>query len=230
MQERQHNLLAHVVRSYIREAEPVGSKALEGTLGLSSATIRNEMAELEAEGYLSQPHTSAGRVPTLKGYQFFLDHLVERQEPKAAEQRTLRELMGEPQVTHEQFSKKLARTLAECAGEAAVVGLSRHDSYYTGLSNLFEQPEFRALDMVRALGQVVDHLDEAMLKLYRTLTTMDDVAVKIGSANPFGEDCALVFTTYGKGNTSVIGILGPLRMDYDANLGRLHYVRQLFHS
>jgi heat-inducible transcriptional repressor len=231
MEERQHNLLAHVVRSYIREAEPIGSHALERTLGVSSATIRNEMAELEASGYLSQPHTSAGRVPTLKGYQFFLEHLVERQQPAPAEQRTLRELVNEQHVPPEQFSKKLARTLAELAGEAAVVGFNRYDSYYTGLSNLFEQPEFRALDMVRSISQVVDHLDEAMAKLYRNLTVSSDVAVKIGEANPFGEDCAFVFTTYGRGtNPSIIGILGPLRMDYDANLGRLHYVRTLFRS
>ena len=231
MDERQYSLLAHVVRSYIAQAEPISSRALEGALGLSSATIRNEMVALEAAGYLTQPHTSAGRVPTLKGYQFYLDNLVERQTPAAAEQRTLRELVHELQADNEQLARHLARALAALASEAVVVGFGRDDVYYTGLSNLFEQPEFQEVDMVRSLGQVIDHLDEAMAKLYRSAKPEESVVAKIGSANPFGQDCALILTSYPTaGQPNVIAILGPLRMDYDANLGRLHYVRQLFES
>ncbi len=231
MEERQHTLLAHVVRSYIARAEPVSSQALAGALGVSSATIRNQMAELEAEGYLTQPHTSAGRVPTLKGYQFYLDNLVRNQEPKVAEQRTLRDLVHDLRADQEQLARHLARALATLTGEAAVVGFGSSDVYYTGLSNLFGQPEFQVADMVRAMGLALDHLDEAMSKLYRELEPAQSVVVKIGSANPFGQGCALIFTTYpAAAQSNVIGILGPLRMDYEANLARLQYVRALFGS
>lgn len=224
MEERHSTLLAEVIRSYVREAEPVGSKALEGALGVSSATIRNEMAQLEDDGYLAQPYTSAGRVPTLKGYQYYVQHLAQPRQPAAPEQRTLaaalRERRGEPASA----SKMMAKCLAELSGEAVVVGFGPYDAFYTGLANLFTQPEFREFNMVAHMSRAIDHLDEAMRRLYRA--SASEVEVRLGEHNPFGEDCAVIITRAGHDN--LIGILGPLRMDYDANLGRMHYVRSLF--
>ena len=79
--ERKKKILAAVVDEYIRTAEPVGSKAIaqSGQLKCSSATIRNELAELVALGYLEQPHTSAGRVPTPMGYRMYVNELMDRQ-------------------------------------------------------------------------------------------------------------------------------------------------------
>ena len=79
--ERKKKILAAVVDEYIRTAEPVGSKAIaeSGALHCSSATIRNELAELVAMGYLEQPHTSAGRVPTPMGYRMYVNELMEKQ-------------------------------------------------------------------------------------------------------------------------------------------------------
>lgn len=229
MDKRQHDLLAEVVRSYIREAEPVGSKTLEGVLGVSSATIRNDMAELEEQGFLAQPYTSAGRVPTLKGYQFFIDNLLEAREPKITEQRLLKDLVKQLQADHEVMVKNLARKLAELAGEAVVVGFAPYDVYYTGLANLFDQPEFVQVDMVRHIGRVIDNLDQAMFKLYNDTSNEEEVRVKIGSTNPFGEDCALIFANcHCPSARNLIAFLGPVRMDYDAHIGRLQYVKSLF--
>ena len=79
--ERKKKILAAVVDEYIHTAEPVGSKTIAQTanLGCSSATIRNELSELTALGYLEQPHTSAGRIPSAKGYRFYVNELMERQ-------------------------------------------------------------------------------------------------------------------------------------------------------
>jgi heat-inducible transcriptional repressor len=229
MDKRQHNLLAEVVRGYIREAEPVGSKTLEGVLGVSSATIRNDMAELEEQGFLAQPYTSAGRVPTLKGYQFFIDNLLEAREPKITEQKLLKDLVEQLQTDHEVMVKNLARKLAELTGEAVIIGFAPYDVYYTGLANLFGQPEFAQVDMVRQIGRVIDNLDQAMFKLYRDTNSEEEVGVKIGLANPFGDDCALIFANCRCPKArSLIGFLGPIRMDYDAHIGRLQYVRSLF--
>ena len=81
LSERKKKILAAVVDEYIRTAEPVGSKAIaqSGALHCSSATIRNELAELVAMGYLEQPHTSAGRVPTPMGYRMYVNELMEKQ-------------------------------------------------------------------------------------------------------------------------------------------------------
>jgi heat-inducible transcriptional repressor len=76
--ERQRQILSAIVDDYIRSAEPVGSRSISkrGNVGFSPATIRNEMSDLEEMGYLEQPHTSAGRIPSHKGYRYYVDHLV----------------------------------------------------------------------------------------------------------------------------------------------------------
>src|SRR4030043_1192300 len=86
MNERQKKLLNLIINEHINPAEPVGSGILVEKTGLevSPATVRNEMADLEKEGFIYQPHTSAGRVPTEKGYQFFVDNFVEKREIKAS--------------------------------------------------------------------------------------------------------------------------------------------------
>lgn len=225
MLERKYKLLGEVVRSYIREAEPVGSKTLETKLGVSSATIRNDMASLEEEGFLRQPHTSAGRVPTINGFQFYLDNLRQVKEPKQAEQKTLRAVL-ERQVETENRAKELARALADISQGAALLAFTPDHTYYTGLANLFQQPEFADLSMVREMGEVVDHLDDGL----RTLLPLASqrVEVCLGDKNPLGQDCALVYSrlTFFK-QPLFIGLLGPVRMDYDANIGRLNYVTQL---
>ena len=80
MTERQKSLLLAIVEQYAEVASPVGSSLLAKLFSVSSATIRAEMAELERKGLISQPHTSAGRVPTDKGYRYYVNHLAEQQE------------------------------------------------------------------------------------------------------------------------------------------------------
>mgnify|MGYP005946211869 FL=1 len=83
MTERKKKILAAVVERYILSGEPVGSKALVDLPGLSvsSATVRNDMADLVTAGYLEQPHTSAGRIPSSEGYRYYVDNLMGRYEP-----------------------------------------------------------------------------------------------------------------------------------------------------
>ncbi len=223
MEERHHKLLSEIVRAHVAAGEPVGSKALEGRLGVSSATIRNDMADLEQAGFLAQPHTSAGRIPTVKGYQYYVDNLMEPKEPKAAEQKSLREVLKQAGSEAEASAKELAKQLAHFAGDAAVIGFSKDYTYYTGLANLFSQPEFKDIASVVAMGKVIDHLDEALRQLMPQAS--DDVTVRLGSNNPFGDDCAVVYRAMPLGRHQVlVGLLGPVRMDYDSNVGRLTYV------
>ena len=94
LSERKKQILKAIIGDYIRTAEPVGSKALtEGhELPFSSATIRNEMSELEDMGYLEKPHTSAGRIPSPQGYRLYVDELMREKEDEISE---IRELMIE---------------------------------------------------------------------------------------------------------------------------------------
>jgi heat-inducible transcriptional repressor len=94
--ERTQKILAYVVQEYVETAQPVGSETLVRKRGLrvSSATIRNELAELEEMGYLTHPHTSAGRVPTEKGYRYFVESLMEEFELPPVEQRSEERRVG----------------------------------------------------------------------------------------------------------------------------------------
>lgn len=120
---RQKTILDLVVRGYIVTAVPVGSKALVGQPGLnvSSATIRYEMASLEEAGYLTHPHTSAGRVPTEKGYRYFVEHLMEERGLSAEEQRTIRHQFHQARMDLDQWLRLSAAILARSARNAALV-------------------------------------------------------------------------------------------------------------
>lgn len=120
LSERKQKILAAVVEQYIASGEPVGSKALSSIPGLSvsSATVRSEMAELTAMGYLDQPHTSAGRMPTEIGYRYYIDHLMDRTAPDEAERRLMDSAIksgwGDPEAVLEQAGELLAE-MTNCA-------------------------------------------------------------------------------------------------------------------
>ena len=119
---RQQLILGLVIREYISAVQPVGSKTIEGYgLGVSSATIRNEMVILEEHGYLLQPHTSAGRVPTEQGYRYFVERLMRESQVPLNEQRTIRHQFHQVGVDLEQWMRLAASVLARSAQSAAVV-------------------------------------------------------------------------------------------------------------
>lgn len=121
--DRKLNILAAVIDEYIRTGEPVGSKAISqlGTIKVSPATIRNDMAALEQMGYLEQPHTSAGRIPTYLGYRLYIDELLTLPELSNDEKLRLDELLGDENTPEELLIQNAAAALTELTHCAAVV-------------------------------------------------------------------------------------------------------------
>ncbi len=138
--DRRERILAYVVRDHIVTAAPVGSLALAGRAGLevSSATVRKELARLERAGYLSQPHTSAGRIPTEKGYRYFVRNLMEERDLTPAEQRTIRHQFHQSALDLTQWLRLAAAILAENVRSAAVV-----------TAPTSERTRFKHLELVR---------------------------------------------------------------------------------
>lgn len=122
MTQRKQKILAAVVESYIRTGEPVGSKNLMNELdfSVSSATIRNEMADLAEMGYLEQPHTSAGRVPTTLGYRYYIDKLMNKLEPSEADRKSIEKTVSSGRGDPEQLLEKAGEVIAKLTGCAAV--------------------------------------------------------------------------------------------------------------
>ncbi len=226
MNPRQSSILKAVIEEYVRTAEPVGSKSVTEDLGVSPATIRNEMAALEQEGFLAQPHTSAGRVPTEKAYLFYLQHCVHPRSSPGAERKLKHavEEAGGPETA----LRTMARTLGELSGEMAVVAYDPERSYYAGVSNLFDKPDFHDLAVMKAMSQLIDHFDEVVAEAF-TLVPSDEPKVFIGGDNPFGKDMSsiLVKVRFPSGHVGMIGLVGPKRMDYGRNLGLVERTLEL---
>ena len=224
---RKAALLEAVVSEHIRTAEPVGSKFLVGKYGLkvSPATLRNDMSALEKEGYLVQPHTSAGRVPTVKAYRYYVQHCVGEKSPTKKNRTVMEEQCAKAEPDDRRVVKELAKTVADLAHEAILVGFASDEVYYTGLSYLFAQPEFLDPELAVSMANGLDRLSDVMQTLLANAT--DDLTVAIGDENPFGEDTSVIFVRYGKDAGNIFGILGPTRMHYAENIALAKYVREV---
>jgi len=210
MDQRLLDLLRLVVEDYVATGEAVGSQRLveEYRLEVSPATIRNWFADLEELGCLMQPHTSGGRIPTEKGFQAYVDAFVRIKPAPKRDHDVLAQAAKVP--SHEgAHLKALAKLLAERSGQAVVVGLEKNDTFYTGLSQLFAQSEFKQWQRVVSLTDVLDHLDEVLATLRRT--SYPEPHILLGRSCPFGVICGSTVISFQGG---LIGILGPMRMDY----------------
>ncbi len=222
MDERQKELLRHIIESHVKTALPVGSAFIaERCLkDVSGPTVRNWMQELEREGLITHPHTSAGRIPTEAGYRLYLQEMLLERPLSPKHQKALSEARNGTSVDG---IKAIAKKSAELSGEAVVVGFAPNNVFYTGLSNIFAKPEFTNHDSVVGISRIIDHLDEVMSDIGTMLD--DDISVLLGSDNPFGDECASVLTLAQGG--MVIGMLGPMRMDYGQNIAFLKHIKTL---
>ncbi|MFH1667852.1 MAG: hypothetical protein ABH884_02405 [Candidatus Komeilibacteria bacterium] len=225
LSDRKNQLLNEIITEHIKTAEPVGSNYLvaEKKFTLSAATIRNEMADLEREGLICQPYTSAGRIPTVAGYLYYLENIIKKKKISSAdEKRLVSQFTKVKGFEPEQAMKDLAKEIAELVDSAVVLALSPYNVFYTGITNIFKQPEFFEKQMIINMSQVIDHLDDVMAHLFNTV---DQTDVLIGNENPFGQDIGAILTKCRKGNQKVVfGIVGPLRMDYQRNLSIINYL------
>lgn len=224
--QRKKKILKKVVEEYIKKAKPISSGMLtkKDFPKLSSATIRNEMLDLTKKGLLFQPHTSAGKIPTLKGFKFFLDNFLEEKEILISEKNIFLRIKNKFQEKRKKI-KELAKKLAEISQETVVVAFSQDDFYYTGLSYLFCQPEFQDTSLIYSLSKIIDHLDETMKNIFDKI---EETKILIGQENPFGDRCATIIDKLEiDGQKILIGLLGPIRMNYNRNLGLIKFIKKI---
>ncbi|MEO8785315.1 MAG: transcriptional regulator, partial [Candidatus Saccharimonadales bacterium] len=219
MTTRQQKLLAAIIEQYAEVASPVGSSLLAKVFGVSSATIRAEMAELERAGYINQPHTSAGRVPTDKGYRLYVNSLAE-EVATPNERRGERALSARVQGggLPERTIRNAVDTLVELTHNLGLATIG-DQLYMSGLSNLFGQPEFINGQQVQQVARLLDNLEPWL----REAAPNKPLSVYIGRENPVGRSaqCSLIISKFRSeySDHSYIGILGPTRQQYRDVMG-----------
>ena len=223
LSDRQKLILRTLIKDYVKNVQPVSSGLLveKYNLDISPATVRNELMFLEEQGYIYQPHTSAGRVPTALAYSLDLDsNDGKRKELRNGDKIILDRSWEE---SRENF-KPMARSLAELSSNAVFWAFHKNDLYHTGLSNLFSQVEFKQNDIVCDASQVIDRMEEIIDSFFNELD--DGVKVFLGNDNPFGSFLGTLILKYRRQGTSgLVGILGPIRMDYHHNLSLMQYLQ-----
>lgn len=217
---RENLILRAIIQEYAGSAQPVGSRLLMTRygLGISPATIRSVMSALTEAGYLRQPHTSAGRVPTERAYRLFLEG-TESSAPSLGEQQKL-SLRLDKAKTRADKSKVAARQLSELAGAAGFY-VDRGGALVYNLSNVFGQPEFQDPRVAGYVAELIDQLTEWVPRL-----SPDDgnVAVRIGEENDdFRARQVSVMTM--KAGDAYIGLIGQTRMPYRKLLALFNYVK-----
>lgn len=213
MTDRQVEILRAIVEQYAEVASPVGSSLLAKVFNVSSATIRAEMAELERLSYISQPHTSAGRIPTDKGYRYYVNHISES--VNKSETRAEKALAS--RVSHgglpEQTIRNAVDTLVELTHNLGLATIGDR-LYMSGLSNLFGQPEFMHPAQVQEVARLLDNLEPWL----HEAAPNKPLSVFIGRENPIGRGagCSLIISKFRSpySDRSYVGVLGPTRQSY----------------
>jgi heat-inducible transcriptional repressor len=214
MTDRQQQILSAIVEQYAEVASPVGSSLLAKVFNVSSATIRAEMAELEHLGFIMQPHTSAGRVPTDKGYRSYVNSLGnEKQRPNELRVERALSARVEGGGLPERTIRNAVETLVEATSNLGLATIGNR-LYMSGLSNLFGQPEFLDAVQVQQVARLLDNLEPW---LYEAAPN-ELLNVYIGHENPIGRSagCSLIISRFRSpfSDHSYIGILGPTRQSY----------------
>lgn len=224
MKERTLKILATLIQDFVETGVPIASKRMleHKQFPISSATIRNEFSILEEIGLIHSPHISAGKIPTEKGYRFFVDELLEMD--KEAQQ--VKEIFSK-YVNEYKFQKSketifdVLRVVSNLSENVAFAVVDNDKTAYLGLSNVFRKPEF--LQSPEKIADIIE-IFEGQERLHAMLNALplqpNNVRIFIGKENLLKEisSCTVIVSRFEKQAFSgYIGILGPIRMKYGFN-------------
>ncbi len=232
-QGRNDIVLAIVVDQYIKTITPVSSAfiAHEYHLDLSPATIRNIMAELEEQGYLTHPHPSAGRVPTQLGYRYYVDHLMHEIQLLAGEKERIKFEYQKNVLELEALLEKTSKVISDLTHYTSIISIDGVPDkvFCRGTSFVVGYPDFRELDNIRHILLALEEKERILEVINRNIE--DKIKIYIGHETACSaiENCSLAVVSYKKENgpSGRLAVLGPTRMDYEKVVSTLDYVSDL---
>ena len=236
MNSRQEKILAAIVEEYTHSAIPVGSQILveKYKFAVSPATIRNDMVTLEKEGYLHQPHISSGRIPTDKGYRYFVEEIMSDKELSRDEQQKLQREFLKLKAQNTRLTRTTAKLLSHLSGNLAISGVIDKEEFAEfGIRELMGQPEFQEMDEMCRLAEVLDYVDEKFDSIMKNMKE-GETKIFIGKENPISEisNCSMIVSPYKlqNGEKGILALIGPKRMKYAKNKSLIEYMKKLLGS
>lgn len=235
MTSRQEQLLGAIIKEYVRTAEPISSGLLceKSDLEISPATVRAEMMGLEKAGYLQQPHTSAGRIPTAKAYRYFVDNLLElkSQGLSVKEKEHIKSEIKSADDNPHLISQQVAKVIADISDNFALSGIIDTGEFYkVGFSSLFEMPEFQEYERILRIAPIFDRFEMYLDSIIEEMFG-EDFGVLIGRENPirgiYDETVIAAQYPLPQGHNGAAFMIGPTRMRYDKNIALMKYISQI---
>ena len=215
MTDRQIAILTAIIEQYAEVASPVGSVMLAKLFNVSSATVRSEMSKLEELGLIQQPHTSAGRVPTDKGYRFYVNLLTNQQQPEQIDRsaRAIEARVSNHGTRADRAIRSAVDSLVDLTQNLGLATIG-DELYLAGMGNLFSQPEFMGGVHAQNVARLLDNLEPWL----REAAPNEPLNVFIGAENPIGKSsgATLIISRFRSpySDNSYIGVLGPTRQSY----------------
>jgi Transcriptional regulator of heat shock gene len=229
---RKTQILKALIDEYIETAEPVGSEALEKkyTLGVSPATVRNEMSELTEAGYLRQPHTSAGRVPTSQAMKFYIDQLMEEKSVSVAEEVKVKEEVWDSRNDLSALMKEAVHSLAGRTKSLAIGTVDAGDVWHSGYANVFLNPMLLDFDTSSQIFSMIEEARRMHELFFERMTGLAPVEVIFGEELGWAglDYLGVVGTRFTVRDHEVaLGIVGPTNLRYHTVIPFLRYFRKM---
>lgn len=232
LSERQIKLLDAIINEYVETAEPVGSQILtqKYNLGVSSATIRNEMARLTNEGYLGKPHASAGRIPTDLGFRFFIKNIMQEKEIPVVSEVAIKQRLWPQRHDLSNLLNQTAQSMAEETKNLSLVLTDEGRLYTAGASYVLRHPEFYDIDLTRSVLEMLDRV-EIFTGIFSRVFNEQEFGILLGkeSGVPGLGNCGMIFSRFSmpRGQGGYLGILGPTRLNYAGVVPMVKYFASL---
>jgi heat-inducible transcriptional repressor len=224
---RQTQILKAIIEEYIATAQPVGSETLDKkyNLGVSPATIRNEMVRLTDLAMLSQPHTSAGRSPTPAAMRFYVDELMKTRDMSVTDEVAVKQRVWDYRQEIDKLLREATKTLAERTKALAITATGEGDLYYAGAANILDMPEFYDYELTHRLFETLDQYDFwwAILKAHEDLSDIV-LGEEFGKREAL-DQCGFIYTKFSSPHVSgAIGVIGPSRLNYPTIVPFVRYM------
>lgn len=228
---RQVQILRAIIEEYVDTAQPVGSDTIDKkyNIGVSPATIRNEMVYLTKQGYLKKSHTSSGRIPTPMALKLYVNELMKEKELSVADEVSAKEKVWRSRDQMDDLLHEITRVLAEKTRSLGIAMTSDHHIFHAGYANLLHMPEFYDIDVMRHVLSLIEEV--ALLEeIFEFGANENPIHVVYGAelGNKHLDPIGFIYTTV---NTNMgvcnVGVIGSARFDYPYVIPMMKYLRGL---